>query len=264
MRRVALLACFYLLASTPSSHAQSPDQALNDFRTHVLNQRLILQNFIADPVVNFEWTAAGLVSRPPKLRTVGIFTFRSANLQKDRMELTGSRSTFYQDKNKKPTLLGSAPILVTIALKGADPTQVLAQLSRELFYPTPEAAFAAVPVEDRKLLSLTNDPPQENPSKSRPNCPAAGSQYVEAKALHIAEPEFSDEARSARFSGSSTILLTVDESGRTTDLWLQKPAGLGLDEQAAKAVSNYIFKPATCDGVAVKTSLFVEVNFRTG
>jgi hypothetical protein len=39
------------------------------------------------------------------------------------------------------------------------------------------------------------------------------------------------------------------------------PAGLGLDEQASKSVSNYRFKPATCDGTAVKTPLMIEQTF---
>lgn len=257
MRRVALLAFCFFLPSATYLHAQSSDQALNEFRAQILNQRLMLQNFSADPVTNFDWTPTGLTSPPPKVRTLGVFTFTSAKLHKDSLRLLGTRSTIYKDKTADPTVLGSAPIEINIAFKGADPAQVLPALKPQLFFPTLAAATAAIPVDYQRLLSTD----RASSVLPNPNCSALGTHYERPKVIHSQPPQFSEEARRARFSGSVTILLTVDENGHASDLWLKSPAGLGLDEQAVKAVSDYTFKPATCDGTTVKTPLAVDISF---
>lgn len=257
MRRVAILAFCFLLPFAASTQAQSSDQILKDFRTQVLHQRLILQNFSADAQTNFEWTANGLSSTPPKVRTLGIFKISSAKLHKDSLELAGSRSTIYKEKTGKPTLLGDAPIVIKIALNGADPTQVLPGLKQQLFFPTLQAAIAAIPLQDRQMIYPTDENPTQPPSL----CPATGAHHEYPRVVYQEEPEFTEEARSAHFNGSVLVLITIDENGRVSDVWLKKPVGLGLDEQATKAVSHYKFKPATCDGTGVKTFQVVAVNF---
>jgi TonB family protein len=256
MRRVAILAFCFLLPATRPTPAQSPDQALNDFRTQVLHQRLILQNFSADASPNFEWAANGISSAPPKVRTLGVFKFSSAKLHNDTLELSGRRSTIYKDKNEKPKLLGDAPVVIRIALNGADPTQVLLRLKQELFFPTLQAAVTAIPVLDRQMLY-----PADEPQPSTSLCPTAGAHYQRPQAVYQESADFTEEALRVYFSGSVTISLTVDENGHPSDLWLKQPAGMGMDEQAIRAVSHYIFKPATCDGVNVKTPITIEQSF---
>jgi len=264
MRLVTIIAFGCLLLSTAPIHAQSPDQALNDFRAQVLKQRLILQNFSADPITNFQWTANGLASAPPKVRTLGVFTLNSAKLQGNMFLLMGDRSTLFKDKTGKWTLLGNTPITIKIALNGADPAQVLPGLKQQLFFPTVTAALAAIPPSYQRLLSVTAPPPSQLPLPPPPECPAAGAKYLRPEVIHQEEPYFSDEAKQARFSGSVTIVFTVDVTGHTTDLWLAQPAGLGLDNNAAKAVSDYIFKPATCNGATVATPVIVAIGFKIG
>jgi TonB family protein len=254
MPRVAILAFCFLLPLTTSTQAQSSDQMLKDLRSQLLNRRLILQNFSADAETDFEWTANGLSSTSPKVRTLGVFKLSSAKLHNDSLELTGSRSTIYKDKNGKPTLLGDAPVVIKIAFNGADPTQVLPGLKQQLFFPTLQAAIAAIPLQYRQMLYPTDEPPTSP-------CPATGAHYEHPRVVYQEAPGFTDEARNAHFDGSVTVLLTIDENGRSSDLWVKSPAGLGLDESATKAVFHYKFKPATCDGTAVKTPLRVEVNF---
>jgi hypothetical protein len=209
---------------------------------------LILQNFSADPVTSFEWTANGLSSTPPKVRTLGVFKISSAKLHNDSLELTGSRSTIYKDRKWKQTLLGGEPVVIKIALNGADPGQVLPTLKPQLFFPTLQDAIAAIPLLDRQMVYPTDEPPRPNPP-----CPVADAHYERPKLIYGEVPDLTEEAIEEHFTGSVTMIFTVDENGHPTDLWLKKPAGLGLDEQASKSVSNYRFKPATCDGTAVKT-----------
>lgn len=135
------------------------------------------------------------------------------------------------------------------------------QLKSLLFFPTLEAAVAAMPAQYQRMLSLADKPPTQPPTAFPPPCPAGASHFVRPKVVHSEVPGLTDDARLVHFSGIVSILTTVDETGRTTDLWLKIPAGLGLDEAAAASVSGYKFKPATCSGVPVKVPLEVEVNF---
>jgi TonB family protein len=70
-------------------------------------------------------------------------------------------------------------------------------------------------------------------------------------ALYKPEPEYSDEARRARLSGEVLVQLIIDETGHTRDLKVVRSLGLGLDEEALKAVAKWRFKPATKDGKPV-------------
>jgi TonB family protein len=259
MRRLGISVFCFLLSLTPSTHAQSSDQALQDFRAQILNQRLILQSFSADSVTNYKWTANGLTTTPPKVRTIGVFKLNSAKLHNNALELAGSRSTIYKQKNEKPTLLGDAPVVIRIELNGVDPSEVLPRLKEDLFFPTLQAAIAAVPLQDQQMLYPTGEPPPPSPP-----CPVQSAHYKRPQVTYEEAADFTEEAVRAHFNGSVTVALTVDENGHASDLWVKSPAGLGLDERAIKAVSNYKFHPATCDGIAVKTALTVEVNFAVG
>ena len=248
MPPVTLLALSCMLSFGPSTQAQSTDQALNDFRTQILKQHLFLQNFSADAVTNFEWTSNGLAGAPPKVRTLGVFTIGSTKLHNDRLELNGSRSTIGRDQAGKSVFSREEPVVINIVFRGADPANILPVLKQQLFFPTLTSAIAAMPLQYRQMLSLPDQPSTSLPPPLPLECPVAGAHFVRPKVLHQEEPDFTDEARLAHFSGSVTILFTVDENGHATDLWLAKPAGLGLDQNAVKALSGYTFKPATCDG----------------
>ncbi len=80
--------------------------------------------------------------------------------------------------------------------------------------------------------------------------------------LFTPEAEFSKEARQKRISGSLVIEMLVNEDGKPTDVHAVTPLGAGLDQQAVKATSRYLFKPATLDGIPVPWLMDVEISFR--
>ncbi len=76
------------------------------------------------------------------------------------------------------------------------------------------------------------------------------------------DPEFSEEARKAKFSGNVEVYLWVDESGNPSHVKVVRGVGMGLDEKAIEAVRQYKFKPALQNGKPVKVDLYVDVNFQ--
>jgi periplasmic protein TonB len=81
-------------------------------------------------------------------------------------------------------------------------------------------------------------------------------------AIYRVEPEYSEEARKAKFQGTVVLQIVVDERGLPRDLKVIRALGLGLDERAMEAVQKWRFRPATKDGKAVPVYAQVEVNFR--
>lgn len=89
-----------------------------------------------------------------------------------------------------------------------------------------------------------------------------GGSVLAPKLLFSPEPEFSEEARKAKFSGDVQVYLIVDENGNPTHVKVVRGVGMGLDEKAIEAVRQYKFKPATQNGKPVKVDLYVNVNFQ--
>lgn len=58
------------------------------------------------------------------------------------------------------------------------------------------------------------------------------------------EPEFSEEARKARFQGTVVLWLVVGPDGRTHDIRVQQSLGMGLDEKAIEAIRQCLTRVA--------------------
>ncbi len=80
--------------------------------------------------------------------------------------------------------------------------------------------------------------------------------------LYRVEPEYSEEARKAKFQGTVVIALIVDEKGNPREMRVVRPLGLGLDQKAIEAVEKWRFRPGMKDGKPVPVQATIEVNFR--
>jgi len=76
------------------------------------------------------------------------------------------------------------------------------------------------------------------------------------------DPEYSEEARKAKYQGTCVLGLVVGPDGRPRDIHIVRSLGLGLDEKAIEAVSRWKFDPAVKDGKPVAVAISVEVDFR--
>lgn len=85
---------------------------------------------------------------------------------------------------------------------------------------------------------------------------------IPPKLIHKVEPEFSEEARKAKYQGTVVLAIDVDEYGRAINMRVTSSLGLGLDEKAIEAVAQWRFRPAYRGGKPVTSSARVEVNFR--
>jgi periplasmic protein TonB len=82
------------------------------------------------------------------------------------------------------------------------------------------------------------------------------------RALETPDPEYSEEARKAKYQGTVVLWLIVGPDGKPHDIKVSRPLGMGLDQKAVEAVRNWKFQPAMKDGKPVAVQINVEVNFR--
>lgn len=89
-----------------------------------------------------------------------------------------------------------------------------------------------------------------------------GGGVTSPRILYAPDPEFSEEARKAKYQGTVVLWLVVGPDGRAHDIRVQQSLGMGLDEKAIEAIRQWRFEPGRKDGVAVAVQVNVEVNFR--
>jgi len=80
--------------------------------------------------------------------------------------------------------------------------------------------------------------------------------------LFKVEPEYSEEARKAKFQGTVVLYIEVNEKGLPQNIRVVRPLGLGLDEKAIEAVTKWKFRPGYKDNKPVTVAATIEVNFR--
>ncbi len=79
--------------------------------------------------------------------------------------------------------------------------------------------------------------------------------------LYGPEPEFSEEARKAKYQGVCVLGLIVDANGNPTNIHVVTSLGMGLDENAIKTMKTWRFEPAMKDGHPVPYEVNIEVDF---
>ena len=81
------------------------------------------------------------------------------------------------------------------------------------------------------------------------------------RVLYAPDPEFSEEARKAKYQGTVVLWMVIGTDGRAKEIRVQRSLGMGLDEKAVTAVKGWRFEPAKKDGIPVAVQVNVEVNF---
>lgn len=90
----------------------------------------------------------------------------------------------------------------------------------------------------------------------------AGGNVSAPSVIFQVEPEYSEEARKAKYSGMVVLSVIVDTEGYARDVRVVKSLGMGLDEKAAEAVRKWKFRAGRKDGKPVNVRARIQVYFR--
>ncbi len=80
--------------------------------------------------------------------------------------------------------------------------------------------------------------------------------------IYDPDPDYSNEARQAKYQGTVLLSVVVGQDGRPRDIRMLRSLGMGLDEKAIEAVSEWRFEPSLKDGRPVAVQVNIEVSFR--
>jgi len=92
--------------------------------------------------------------------------------------------------------------------------------------------------------------------------PSAGACGKAPHLKHSEDPEYTEAARKAGIEGRSEFWTIIGTDGRPHEVYIVKPLGYGLDQQAIKAIRRWRFAPTTQDGKPVPIAIRLQINFR--
>ena len=177
-------------------------------------------------------------------------------------DLPGDRLRFKFDHDAwQPTIHRQPDGGQTLVMRSIKPgIQTKCDMRWELVQPMPTNVSQAQTSESQNSPRSPPVPlPAPPPIKSRSPQPSPPSHPVP---IYRPEPEYSEQARRAKFNGDVRALITIDERGNVTSVTFLDSPGLGLDEKVVEAVSRWRFKPAMENGVPVTSKGEVTVTFR--
>ena len=91
--------------------------------------------------------------------------------------------------------------------------------------------------------------------KTPPPCASA------PQVIAVRDPEYSKQAREAKYQGTCTLMIVVATNGRPINIRVVNSLGMGLDEKAIETVKTWRFEPGQKDGHPVNVEMAVEVDF---
>lgn len=249
-------AAFLLLAASLFQVAGARCESVKDALNHQYkNQVLALRSPFTAGDQKFDSAGQPLNSRPkgPWLLYGGIYV-EKLNLSSDTLRLEGHRAASYDDKKNGKLMLvryGKArriEIHLDQPLNSLNDAQTI--LNR-VFFLEGDAAEHAKP-EFRRADDNTPNSEIFHVGKDSTLFP---------RATYTPEPEFSEVARHAKFQGTVVLNIVIDKAGKISRIRLERPLGMGLDENAMEGVKSWRFIPATRNGQPVAVEMNIEVSF---
>jgi periplasmic protein TonB len=80
--------------------------------------------------------------------------------------------------------------------------------------------------------------------------------------IYDPDPEYSEEARKAKFQGTVLLSAVIGPDGKPKDLRIMRSVGMGLDQKALDAVWKWRFAPGMRNEKPVSVLVSIEVSFR--
>jgi TonB family protein len=81
-------------------------------------------------------------------------------------------------------------------------------------------------------------------------------------AKYAPEPDFTEEARKAKYQGTVILAAVIGPDGRPRNIHVIHSLGMGLDEKAVEKAKTWLFEPGKKNGTPVAVAMNFEVDFR--
>ena len=251
-RKAVFLFLALFLSHAATAHA---DKVKDTLKQKYQNQLLALRSPLTGRTQKFD--SAGQPVNPPSagewLFYGGIYV-EKLDVSNDKLSLEGPQVA-PTDKKKK-----GKPVFVPIG----KPVKVEIHLDQPLV-----SADQAQAVMDRVFFlgadALQHTQPEyrrsDNTSPAGPVYSIGKEGLKQPQSLYTPDPSFSEEARRAKYQGTTILNVVVDKEGNVSRIRLVRALGMGLDENAMEALKTWRFKPGIYNGQPVSVEMNVEVAF---
>ena len=285
MSSKSLLSAFFLIlaiCTVPAGAASLND----DLRSKYEGKVMMLRNFYCGSGLTFDEQgvlqsggAPGAWTLCRDIRIGDIKIDGNLKIRGQRIYLAHSRDhdefldvTLQEPEANKKTkawedLLRSQQVLIEVQLPpNADRARVQLAMDK-LFYASEQefietvpqvwkGFFAAAPAPiSRRIESGVSEPTVVVKAEK------VGGKVQAPRCTYQPDPPYTDEARLAKYRGTTTLTVVVDATGQVPWIRVSRPLGMGLDEQAAATISTWKFDPALRDGTPVAVQINIEVTF---
>ena len=117
-----------------------------------------------------------------------------------------------------------------------------------------------VPMSDEEIAAISTEPiPAMTSRIARAGMGGVGVPTC----VHCPIPDYSEEARAAKYQGTVVLQVVITPEGVATNISVVKGPGKGLEEKAIEAVKSWRFRPAIGpNGRPVAVVVPIEVTFR--
>jgi TonB family protein len=250
-RKTGILFLAVLLFQSAAAHAESVKDALNH---KYKKQVLALRSPFISGDQKFDSAGQSLGPRPTATWLIygGIYV-EKLNLSSDNLRMEGPCAVFAGMKKGKLVLIRfSKSQRIEIHLdQPLNSLEDAEAVMGRVFLLGADAAQHAKP-EFRR--SDDNTPDDEIYHVKKDN-------VLPPRPTYTPEPEFSEEARRARFQGIVVLKIVINKEGNIVRVRLERALGMGLDQNAMEGVERWRFTPATRNGQPVAVEMNIEVAF---
>ena len=243
-------------------------------------QTFIIRGFFDGDRLRYDTRGKLVLGGRPQSWTVAEVEIIRADVKGNRLVITGTREAVSFD-DKKPRLVDR--MITKKNKQDVEKVVIEADLPRADEAAALDAARQIFLTEDDRLADLVPEywkgivgPPDvvlETPANAMEQLPAAkrepnpkayrvGAGVTAPRAIVMPDPKYAETARQSRYEGTVVLWAIVGQEGKIEAVRIQRPLGMGLDEEAVKAVREWKFQPATKDGQPVPVQINIEVNFR--
>lgn len=262
MRRLfpALLVLLAFLLTLP---ARGDDKAIEQRLKQEYEDKLVrVQTGSEHPGMKFEWPFVD--ERSVDATTRVYLAVRNVRWRTGVLELTASRVFFYQDIQRKVRRVDGDETKYRVKWSPPpDEAQFLEQVSHILLRVDPEREDWS----DFWPPELPAKPPGEQVG-SKPSVEIApgvftlGNDVTQPMCEVCGEPEYPEDARAEKISGTTKMYALVTETGHVPGIRITESADARLDRASVIAASRWRFKPALRNGRAVRVVFLVETYFK--
>lgn len=185
---------------------------------------------------------------------------------KEKLEIFGNRLFLtYDQENKKWRHLRSAEnVDIRIELKPNLNQGSIQQALSKVFLSGSEELPEAVPSYWKSFLlgKQRGCLAEFGKVQAAPGQVLVKSGVMHARLLNQVAPIYPMVARRARVQGEVVLAAVISEEGKIQDIQIIGPLGMGVDEAAVEAVSQWTYEPTRLDGRPVKVCTSITINFK--